>query len=354
MMNDRMIRLKRFFRLNNNQILFYNNRICVPKKNVPDTLKLAHDDKTSGHFGYAKTLSRLGSYHWKNIGTDVYDYCKGCGICQLNKDGHVKPLGDAQPLELPTRRWGSIALDFVTHLSLTKSGFDCITTYVDRYSKIIHLIPSRGTDSSIDAAEGFFHNIFRLHGLPDSILSDRDPKFTSKFWSHFMPLCGMQLKMSTTRHPQTDGATEIMNMTVGNYLPCYCAYHQRDWDALLTSEEFAYNSAKFESMGTTPFEADLGWQPRSPIEISSSRHDDSFQTVNAFQAKLDESFRNATFAQRLVQAREAAYNSKRYTPPNHEVRNEVYLTRKLFTDATSTARLSPKLFIRRVGPFKIL
>lgn len=353
-MQDRMLRLKRFFRLDDNQILYYDNRICVPKKNVRDILKLAHDDITSGHFGYTKTLSRLGLYHWKNMGTDVYDYCRGCKICQLNKDSRTKPLGDPEPLELPTRRWGSIAMDFITHLPITESGFDCITTYVDRYSKRIHLIPSKSSDSATDVAEGFFKNIFRLHGLPDSIVSDRDPKLTSKFWSHLMSCCGIQLKMSTSRHPQTDGATEIMNRMVGNYLRCYCAYHQRDWDTLLTSAEFAYNSAKVDSMGISPFESDLGWQPRSPLDMLSSRQDDNVQTVNDFRTKLDQSFRNATFAQRLAQARQAAYNAKKYTPPSYDIGDEVYLSRKLFNDASSTARPSQKLCVRRVGPFKIV
>ncbi len=81
------------------------------------------------------------------------------------------------------------------------------------------------------------------HGLPDSIFSDRDPKFTSKFWNRLMELCGIKLKMSSSRHPQTDGASEAMNRMVENYLRCYCSYHQNDWSEPLSSAGFAYNSA---------------------------------------------------------------------------------------------------------------
>lgn len=101
------------------------------------------------------------------MGTDVKNNCKGCEKCQLNKYSRVKPLGDPQPLELPTRRWGSVSMDFVTHFPTTESSFDCITTYVGRYLIIVHLVPSKGTDSATNVAEGLFHNIFRLHRMTD-------------------------------------------------------------------------------------------------------------------------------------------------------------------------------------------
>lgn len=348
----RLSRLSKHFRLLDD-VLYYDGLICVPKANVKDILFLAHDNKTSGHFGYTKTLSRLKLYHWRNKSSDVHDYCAGCTICQENKDGRTKPLRESQPLELPTRRWGSISMDFVSHLPKTDNGYDSITTFVDRFSKRIRLIPSKGTDSATDVAECFFQHIFRLHGLPDSIVSDRDPKFTSKFWSHLMDCCGIKLKMSTSRHPQTDGATEIMNRMIGNYLRCYCAFNQKNWDKLLVSAEFAYN-ARIDSMRMSPFEADLGWQPRSPLELLANHNEDKIQTVTEFRAALRESFKSATFAQHLAQSRQAAYNNQRYRPPSYKVGDEVYLSRKLFTDSSSSARPCPKLSVRRVGPFRIV
>lgn len=112
---DRVTRISKFFKLEGD-LLLYEGMICVPRTNVKEILELAHDNRTSGHFGYSKTLSRLHGYHWKNKSTDVYEYCRGCKTCQLNKDRRTKPLGVPQPLELPTRRWGSVAIDFITHL----------------------------------------------------------------------------------------------------------------------------------------------------------------------------------------------------------------------------------------------
>lgn len=104
-----------------------------------------------------------------------------------------------------------------------------------------------------------------------------------------MSRCGIQLKMSTSKHQQTDGSTEIMNRILGNYLRCYCSFQQRDWDRLLTSADFAYNFARVQSMGMTPVEADLGWQPRSPLDLLSSTTNDSIKTVSDFKLALEES-----------------------------------------------------------------
>lgn len=149
------------------------------QKDVKDTLFLAEDNKILGHFGYNKTLSLLRHHHWRNKSADVSDYCHGCHIFQLIKDGRKNPLGVTQPLELPIRSWGSISMDFITLLTMKTSGHDCITTYVDRFSKRVRLIPSNCSDSATDLADAFFKGIFPLHGLPDSIIYDRDAKFTS-------------------------------------------------------------------------------------------------------------------------------------------------------------------------------
>ncbi len=99
---------------------------------------------------------------------------------------------------------------FIVKLPKTKNGYDSITTYVDRLSRRVHFIPSKDSDTAVDVANAFFSNLFKHHGMPDSIVSDRDPKFTSKFWQRLMELCGVKLKMSSSRHPQTDGSSEIM------------------------------------------------------------------------------------------------------------------------------------------------
>lgn len=206
--------------------------------------------------------------------------------CQLNKDGRSKPFGVPQPREKPEPRWGSVSMDFVTHLPTTTGGFDCITTFVDRLTKRVHLIPSKSTDTAEDVARCFFEQIFRLHGLPDSIVSDRDPRFTSGLWTQLTSICGISLKTSTSNHPQSDGSTEIMNLMISSCLLCYCNYNQASWAELLPAAEYAYNSARIESMAMSPLEADLGWQPVSPLDLLSRRSNITVQSVVALKACL--------------------------------------------------------------------
>ena len=114
--------------------LLYEGKLCVPRNAISTVLELAHDAKSAGHFGYIKTLSRFGSYLWKNKAKDVKNYVKGCLVCQQKKHHLGQKLKDPSSLEVPERRWSSLASDFIVKLSRTKNGFDTITTYVDRLS----------------------------------------------------------------------------------------------------------------------------------------------------------------------------------------------------------------------------
>lgn len=121
-----------------------------------------------------------------------------------------------------------------------------------------------------------------------------------------MRQCGIQTKMSTNCHHQTDGATEAMNRITGNYLRGYWVFHQQVWNNLLTTAEFAYNSANVDFMTMSSFEIYLGWSLKSTLETLHCMRPDSVQTVIDFKVKLEETSKTATFAQRLTQARQAA------------------------------------------------
>lgn len=177
----------------------------------------------------------------------------------------TKPFGTAQPLELPCRRWGSVGTDFIVHLPISRQGHDAITTYVDRFTKRVHFLPTNTSSSAEIITLDFYNNIFRLHGLPDSIESDTDPRFTSRFWEELMRLCDITLKMSTAHHPQTDGCSEITTRMIENFLRCFCDHNQTNWDELLTAAEFSYNSANVAHLKISPFELDLGWKPKPPL-----------------------------------------------------------------------------------------
>lgn len=142
----------------------------------------AHDSSFSGHSAYTKTLARFSSFHWKDKTQDVQAYCAVCITCQQYKDKLFKPYGDPQPIPLPERRWRLLAMDFLTHLLPVTHGFNAITTTVDRFTRQMPFMPSRSTDTAANTATLYFREIFRRYVLPDSIVSDRNPKFMSVFW----------------------------------------------------------------------------------------------------------------------------------------------------------------------------
>lgn len=145
-----------------------------------------------------------------------------------------------------------------------------------------------------------------------------------------------------------------MNRMIESFLRCYCSHRQTDWDLLLTSAEFAYNSSHVETMGCTPFELDLGWTPKSPIELLSEQPEEKLESIKVFKQKLASSFQDAKFAHKLAQARQSAYNSMKYTPHSLKVGDSVWLDRKYFSDSYSAVRPSHKLRARRFGPFEIM
>lgn len=349
----RINRLLPSFKLDQGKLI-YDNKICIPRCQVKEILSMAHDSRSSGHFAYNKTLSRLSRVHWRNKTRDVQAYCAGCVTCQQFKDNRVKPLGEPQPIPLPERRWGSVAMDFITHLPVTPRGFNSITTIVDRFSRRVHFMPSKDTDTALDTARSFFNEVFRLHGLPDSIISDRDPKFTSAFWEHLMKMCDIKLRRSSSHHPQTDGSSEIMNRLVEKYLRCYCSLNQHDWDSLLPTAEFAFNSSRLEATGYTPFELDLGWNPSSPLDMLTSAPSDTVQSVDVLRKTLQSSLIDARFSHEMAQARQSANNAQNYRPHSYRPGDFVWLNKKYFTDIVYRSQLSKKLGARRFGPFRIL
>ena len=201
----------------------------------------------------------------------VYQYIKTCDSCQRNKASNQQQAGLLQPLDIPKRKWEQISMDFVVQLPKTKKGYDAIIVFVDKLTKRAHFQPCYTTSTAPDIATIFFSTIFRYHGLPKVIISDRDVKFTSKFWEALFKQLGTKLAMSTAFHLQTDGQTEQMNRTMKEMLRAYTNYKQNDWDELLPAVEFAYNNSKNISTGFIPFEVDNGQLPNTPLTIANTK-----------------------------------------------------------------------------------
>jgi hypothetical protein len=192
-------------------LLTYRSRFYIPdcddlKRFIMDEL---HKRPYSGHPGYQKMITATRKqFYWPGLKKDIAEYLAKCIECQQVKAEHRHPTGLLQPLPIPEWKWETISMDFITGLPTSNKQNDAIMVVVDKLSKSAHFIPVRSTCKAIDIAQVFMKEIFRLHGMPKEIVSDRDTKFTSNFWKSLMAGLETKLLFSTAYHPQTDGQTE--------------------------------------------------------------------------------------------------------------------------------------------------
>jgi hypothetical protein len=182
----------------------FRGRLCVPQKShvKEDILREAHRTPYTVHPGENKMYQDLKkSYWWKWMKVDVGKYVASCSVCQQVKVEHRSPAGLLQSLEVPEWPWDDTAMDFVVGLPRTPRGKDAIWVVVDRLSKVAHFIPIRTTNLLSDLAPIYVREIVRLHGVPKTIVSDRDAKFVSKFWESLQNALGTELRLSTAFHP---------------------------------------------------------------------------------------------------------------------------------------------------------
>ncbi|XP_071933764.1 uncharacterized protein [Coffea arabica] len=249
--------------------LFYLNRLCIPNCSIRSLLvREAHGGGLMGHFGVAKTLAILQEhFHWPRMKRDVERMVAKCITCHKAKS-KLQPYGLYSPLPVPKEPWTDISMDFVLGLPRSKRGNDSIFVIVDRFSKMAHFIPCHKTDDASHIADLFFKEIIRLHGMPRTIVSDRDVKFLSYFWKTLWGKLGTKLLFSTTSHPQTDGQTEVVNRTLSTLLRAIIRKNIRTWEECLPHVEFAYNRTVHSSTHFSPFEIVSGFNPLTPLDLS--------------------------------------------------------------------------------------
>jgi len=215
-------------------LLFKGSKLCILKCSMRENLlKEKHSGGLVGHFGNDKTYAQLNNfYYWPRMKADVQRFVGRCQICQHAK-GRQQNAGLYHPLPIPKRPWDAVSMDFFLGLPRTHRGNDSIFVVVDRFSKITHFIPCSKTSDATLIANPFFNEVVRLHGLPMSIVSDRDTKFVGHFWRTLWKKLGTNLNFSSTYHPQTDGQTEVTNRSLGNILRILVGGHPNQWDLTL-------------------------------------------------------------------------------------------------------------------------
>ena len=149
---------------------------------------------------------------------EIAEYVSRCGICQQVKIEHQRPAGELQPLPIPEWKWENIAMDFVIGLPKGNEGNDAIWVVVDRLTKSVLFLPIKMTDPIDKLAKLYVNEVIRLHGVPISMVSDRDPRFTSRLWPCLQRALGTEVNLSTAYHPQTDGQSERTIQTLEDLL----------------------------------------------------------------------------------------------------------------------------------------
>jgi hypothetical protein len=335
-----------------NRLLYYRDKIYVPEFEDlrVKIIRQYHDNPSAGHPGRAKTFELLSrNYCWKGMSTDVRQYVLNCRTCGRIKARHDRHQGLLQPLPVPERSWQHISVDFITHLPLS-NGYDAVLVVVDRLTKMRHYVPCLMTSNAEDVARIFVREIYRLHGAPASVVSDRDIRFVNNFWDQLSKRLRLSTKMTVAHRPEGDGQTERINAVLEQHLRAYVSYLQDDWVDWLPLAEFSANSLFSETTGMSPFFANYGFHPRlgvepvEPIDAPAARQASAFAD---HMSAILEYLREQTV---LAQARyEEASNKSRVTAPSFSVDQKVWLSAKNL----KTLRPRKKLDWKNVGPFRI-
>lgn len=345
-------------------LLWYTNhgreRLVLPRnQDLLNQLSfLEHDTLTSGHPGSFKTLHALQEkYYWINMKKTVDRYVATCEKCQRNKTRQSKEPGSLKPLDIPESRWSQINMDFITKLP-DSQGFDAIWVIVDRLTKRIHLIPCTESMTAQEAALIFKKNYQRFHGLPTEISSDRDKLFVSKFWQTLMELQRTTISLTTAYRKSGNGQSEICNRFIEDYIRNYMSPKDKDWRDYLEDAEFAFNSRLHSSIGMTPFEADIGYNPRSAADLMFAKLNSEGKTTESrdFIFEQQTRLRMAQDSIAEAQVRMQRYYNKNRPEQVFNVGDKVMLkTENLSTKHAGQGEKGKRKFGPKwIGPFDIV
>jgi hypothetical protein len=334
--------------------LRFGNRLCVP--NDPDLkeeiLSEAHNTGYTVHPGGTKMYRDLkGTFWWNNMKREIAGYVARCLVCQQVKIEHQRPGGLLQPLPIPEWKWEHISMDFVTGFPRTPNGNDSIWVIVDRLTKSAHFLAIKIGLSLERLAKLYVNEIVRLHGVPVTIVSDRDRRFVSQFWKKLHMAMGTNLNFSTAFHPQTDGQSERTIQILEDMLRACAIDFRGSWEEHLPLVEFAYNNSYQASIQMAPYEALYGRKCRSPIcwdDIGERKilgPEIVQHTVDKIQL-IRERLRSA-------QSRQKSYADTRRRKLEYQVGDHVFL-RVSPTKGVMRFGIKGKLSPRFIGPFEVL
>ena len=308
----------------------------------------------TGHRGMFATIAFLKQYFWwEGMTADAKDFVQHCDICQKYKRNYSQSNGLLLPLPTPSQPWDVIGIDFITGLPKTKRQHDAILVMIDHLTKMAHAVPCTKAITAKETARLFIQTVFRHHGMPRAIVSDRGTQFIAQFWQSLLNQLGTKLLLSTAFHPQTNGLTERVNGTLMEALRILSLEQVDDWDEWVVFAEFAYNNSIHSVTRQTPFYLNSGQEPRVPLSLLSALH----IPINLENPSATREF--TKLHRHLQQAQNAIIEAKRRMASQAKHRNKPspYKTGDLVLLSTKNLKLKgyqfPKMAPLFVGPFRV-
>ena len=285
-------------------------------------------------------------FWWPTLDSDTREFVAASDICSCIKASHRPPAGLLWPLPIPGRPWSDIALDFVTGLP-TFRGNNTIMTVVDRFSKMVHFVALPKLPSTAEMADLLVSHVVRLHGIPQNIVSDRGPQFTSGVWRAFCRGIGDTVSLSSGYHPQTNGQAELANQALEATLRCVTTSNPASWSLHLPWVEYSLNTMVSAATGLSPFLCSLGYQP--PL-FPSQETEAVVPSVRAHLRRCRRVWKAAPDAMATNRDRvERTANRRRVLAPAYRPGQRVWLLARDLPLPFISRKLAPRF----VGPYTI-